>query len=286
MNQRGVNMFQPFLYRLGRKLYMVGRGEISNDMTSNGELFVQRSVLAAMKASSSAPVVVFDVGANIGDWTLQLLQQANRNGVQDRMDVHAFEPVPSTASTLRARVPAATVRVHEAAVSSSSGAGEIRVVRDNAGTNSLYDEPGSRALTVKIALITATEFCSANHIPHIHLLKCDTEGHDMEVIRGAMPLLRGGRISVLQFEYNHRWVFARNFLRDVFTSLAGLPYRIAKLQPEGLLLLREWHPELERFFEGNYALVHEDALSWFAAHEATFNASNVLVTGDSTHVAT
>jgi hypothetical protein len=85
----------------------------------------------------------------------------------------------------------------------------------------------------------------------------------MEVIAGALPLLVEERISVLQFEYNHRWIQARHFLRDAFQAVEGLPYRVAKLQGDRLLVFESWHHELEKFFEGNYALVHERAMPWF-----------------------
>jgi hypothetical protein len=124
--------------------------------------------------------------------------------------------------------------------------------------------------------ITATDFCKDRKLEKIHLLKCDTEGHDMEVIRGALPLLAEEKISILQFEYNHRWVYARNFLRDVFISIEKLPYRLAMLQPDQLWIFGEWHPELERFFEGNYALIHVDALDWFPTNWVTWDRFNTM----------
>ena len=98
----------------------------------------------------------------------------------------------------------------------------------------------------------------------------------MEVIRGALPLLKEERISVLQFEYNHRWIFSRNFLRDVFLAIESMPYTVAKLQADHVLLFEKWHPELDKFFEGNYALIHHDARHWFPAKVATFDRFNAL----------
>jgi FkbM family methyltransferase len=270
------------LYRLGRKMYMTGRGDGANDMHNNGELFVQRSAVAALTRRNE-PLVIFDVGANIGDWTLALTRDLAARAYADRAKLYAFEPVPSTANTLRSRLEQQPFQVHveQVALSSASGVAEIHAVAENAGTNSLHAEPGKHQDRIEIRLTSATDFCHEHSIDHVDLLKCDTEGHDMEVIRGALPLLRDGRISVLQFEYNHRWIYARNFLRDAFTAVAGLPYRVAKLQPSRLLLMSSWHPELERFFEGNYALVHRDALTWFATSEVAFDQSNVLTTSES-----
>ena len=65
------------------------------------------------------------------------------------------------------------------------------------------------------------------------LVKIDTEGHDLTVLRGARAMLAEHRIAVVQFEYNHRWVFARAFLRDAFEFLADLGYRGRQAHPEG-----------------------------------------------------
>jgi hypothetical protein len=60
------------------------------------------------------------------------------------------------------------------------------------------------------------------------------------------------RISVAQFEYNHRWVYARFFLRDAFDLLEPLGYRLGKLTPVGVEFYPRWDADLETFVEGNY----------------------------------
>jgi hypothetical protein len=163
------------------------------------------------------------------------------------------------------------------ALSSENGEGVIYVSAPNAGTNSLHassqEDDQSR---VEINKITAADFCKTHKIQNVHLLKCDAEGHDMEVIRGALPLLVDERISVLQFEYNHRWVYSRSFLRDAFMAIRNLPYKLAMLQPNHVLIFDQWHPELERFFEGNYVLIHSDALGWFPSKLVSFDSFNTM----------
>ena len=270
-------------YRLGRAMYLHARGDIDHDMTVNGEMLIQRAVLAAWKKASpkDARLVIFDVGANVGDWSSALCRQLKAHAINGCVDLFAFEPVPATADTFRRNLTGNQPSLHivELALSSSSGTAEIYVSTSNAGTNSMYDDSMStEKKKITICLTSATEFCVARAIKHVHLLKCDTEGHDMEVIRGALPLLREERISVLQFEYNHRWVFSRNFLRDVFLVAESLPYKVAKLQSDHLLVFKKWHPELDRFFHGNYVLIHHDALPWFTAKAAYFDKFNTLST--------
>jgi len=69
------------LWRLGRNLYQQARAETCNDIATNGEGALQRR-MAAARAKAGKPLVVFDVGANVGDWTLSLLAHARAAGCQ------------------------------------------------------------------------------------------------------------------------------------------------------------------------------------------------------------
>lgn len=271
-------MRRRIVYRLGRAMYLHARGDIQNDMATNGEMLIQNGVLKGWKdsAANANSLVIFDVGANIGDWSVALLKQLKAHGIDKGMDIFLFEPVLSTSRTLKGNLPTNNPCLHieELALSSSVGTAEIYVAAENAGTNSLHADPATAHETALIVRTTAADFCQSRGIRHIHLLKCDTEGHDMEVIRGALPLLEEERISVLQFEYNHRWTFSRNFLRDVFVAIKPLPYNVAKLQANHVLVFETWHPELEKFFEGNYALIHHDSMPWFPVKAAEFDRFN------------
>jgi FkbM family methyltransferase len=266
-------------WRVGRRIYCKARGEVANDLAANGEAYVQASVLKATQ-SLEAPITVFDIGANIGDWTRSLLSQLPRARVSTTK-VYLFEPVPATLARLRENLSGfpnnEAAQVYPVAISDSEGLAEMVVLSETGGTNSLeFDErlaaSASEVVTVKKATLTA--FCAAQGIAHIHLLKCDAEGHDARVLKGALPLLKSGRIDVAQFEYNHRWIYARAFLKDIFNLVDGLPYHLARVCPRNIEVFEAWHPELERFFEGNYLIVREPALAWFDAWCGKFDDSN------------
>lgn len=59
-------------------------------------------------------------------------------------------------------------------------------------------------------------------------------------------------------------------------AIEELPYKLAKLQSDHILIFNDWHPELERYFEGNYVLVHETALNWFPMKNASFDRYNTM----------
>src|SRR6266571_7698441 len=93
-------------YRLGRALYQQARGDVTNDMTTNGELMIQRHVLDAWRRSSATDdrLIVFDVGAHVGNWSAAFLTNFNDFRSTLAFDLYMFEPVPATAKVLRSRL--------------------------------------------------------------------------------------------------------------------------------------------------------------------------------------
>lgn len=262
-------------WRIGRKLYCTARGEGANEMAINGEAYVQASVLRG--AGASASLIVFDVGANLGAWTQSLLDQIEP-GRSGTVHIWSFEPSPQSFANISARFAAnGNVRCVPMALSDETGFDRLMMASPTGGTNTLaFDAMLERQAhgVIEIEKDTALRFCEKHGIEHIHLLKCDTEGHDCSVIKGAKPLIAAGRIDVLQFEYNHRWIYSRAFLKDVFDLVADMPYTVAIIRASRIELLREWHPELDRFFEANYLIVHERALGWFEILDGHFDESN------------
>lgn len=266
------------LWRLGRSLYLRARADGPNDLRSNGELLLQRQILDTHARQEQ--LVVFDVGANVGAWTWSVLDQAQERGIHN-IEVHAFEPVPATFKTLGRRISQHRLSSHVSllprAVSAESGATEIFVLAGDAGTNSLHPDPlDTQREAVSVEKVSIRDYCFAHRIQRIDFLKCDTEGHDMEVLEGARELFEDGRVGACQFEYNHRWIYARHYLKDVFDFANDLPYCVGKLTPRGVEMYEAWHPELDRFFEGNYVLMHADVTRSVTTWRGRFDSYNTF----------
>ncbi|SIT58147.1 putative Methyltransferase, FkbM family [Mesorhizobium prunaredense] len=284
---RNVPRFRGLAWRLGRRLYMHARGEQkSGDMLSNGEAWLQRSVVGAVPVN--VPLQVIDIGANHGEWTFNLTDglPAERRRMGNWC-VELFEPVPSTADILSKRIAASTDKGHlslnRIAVSSGPGTARMAVMSSTGGTNTIHFDGREGAVPpggwVDVPTRSLSDFAFEKGIGHIHLAKCDTEGHDANVLAGAKALLEKGAIDVIQFEYNQRWVFARSFLRDVFDLVDGLPYRVVRVDTRSVEVFDAWHSELERFFQSNYALVREPILAWLPCSRGSFGGSNTFEPG-------
>lgn len=197
---------------------------------------------------------VIDVGANIGIWSSAMLAAAEDAGRSDDLHMHVFEPSAYTYDRLETTLGGTGARLLRMAVGDQIGSSLLYVVAPGAGTNSLHQcsdvEPDSSV--EEVAITTLTCYAERAKIAELTLVKIDTEGHDLSVLRGARDLFDKQRISIVQFEYNHRWIYARNYLRDAFDLLMPLGYRLGKLTPGGVEFYPYWDAELETFAEGNY----------------------------------
>ncbi len=236
------------LYRVSRFLMHAARGDVGNDLLSNGERLVQAHVLR----SSAGPATIFDVGANIGNWTASLLRCSEE--LQRPVRIHAFEPCQATFTMLSERARNwPQVELNHMACSRQPGAAVMHVYGNGLGTNSLVDAIDRReSIAEEVELTTIDLYCSTRGIPSIELVKIDAEGHDFDIIAGAAGMLDKHAICALQFEYNQRWIGARNYLRDVFDFLVPRGYVIGKLAGSHVEFYPAWQWEMENYTEGNY----------------------------------
>lgn len=236
------------LYRVSRYLMRAARGDVTNDPQSNGEQMLQEHVLR----TSASPATVFDVGANLGHWTASLLRLAGEMHVA--VNVHAFEPCQATFLRLSERARQwPQVRVSKVACSRHPGTAVMHVYGDGFGTNSLTEPVDGRVSeSEEVSLTTIDRYCADGGVESIDLLKVDAEGHDFEVLAGAARMLDKHAVRFLQFEYNQRWIGARNYLRDAFDFLQPMGYAIGKLAGPHVEFYPSWHWEMENYAEGNF----------------------------------
>lgn len=265
---------RSFTWRLGRRLYCWARREVSSGFEASGEYWLLQSVLA--DADRSKSLILLDIGAYKGIWSenaTSLLRQQNIPG-----HVYAFEPASSTFAYLSEKFKGSDlVSTNRIALSDRSGEQEFFVVGELAGTNSLLRNDD--AIIEYVHTQRLDDFLGLEGIDHVLLVKSDAEGHDLSVLLGAAEALQNGRVDAWQFEYNHRWISQRSFLRDVFDFIADKPYRVGKLYGNGIEIYDKWHPELERFFESNYVLIRKESRLERLCSRAHFSNGNVLMPG-------
>ena len=261
------SVIHTFFWRAGRWLYCYARGDLPNRPDTNGEYWLLGEFVRLSKGS----LVLFDVGANKGDWTLQALEIATRRN--SRISVYAFEPCSGTRALLTQRISSyGGVSISGNALSSSEGEVCFYSNENGAGTNSLSEISGNQRELVKVT--TLDLLLSKYGIGAIDMLKVDTEGFDFEVLKGGECALKAGLIELVQFEYNWRWLINHVALRDVIEFIKDKPYRLGKLMGDAIEIFDEWHFEMDRYFESNYVLIRSDSRILDIANIVKFDKNN------------
>lgn len=188
---------------------------------------------ARIIGESGVQPVIFDVGANRGQTT------ARYRTLFPMATIHAFEPVTEFFRECRRR-SLGDGRVILNNVAMSVADGEINFHETVGGQSSSAlqqsdlvpyywaagDFTESRSYLVKARSIDS--YCQESEITQIDLLKLDTEGFELNVLKGASGLLRDGRIRVIYSEvnfermwqqgalYHHIAAFLEDFGMDLF----------------------------------------------------------------------
>jgi FkbM family methyltransferase len=143
--------------------------------------------------------IVLDVGANLGQSTDKYLRAF------PAAKIYSFEPVIATFNQLKERfADESRVECLAVALGSNRGQGEMVLagsserfmLLEHYNRNALDPQEGVQAVPIE----TIDDFCSANCLQRVDFLKVDTEGHDLDVLRGAESMLSEQRIAVVQTE--------------------------------------------------------------------------------------
>jgi len=168
--------------------------------------------------------VAIDIGANKGGYTYWMAKSVGRGG-----KVVAFEPQPDIANYLKKFFDAPAYRgVTIEPIGLSSRQGESRIVIPEAGKKyspgaSFEVKPSDNFHSFTVRIDTLDNYCKVNNVRPVRFIKCDVEGHELEVFRGSETILREDSPIVL-FECEARHL-SRFSIRDVFGYLEGLGYK-------------------------------------------------------------
>jgi FkbM family methyltransferase len=144
--------------------------------------------------------IFFDVGAHLGETAIALARAF------PRVRIHAFEPIAGIYKQLvhhGRHFPGITC--HQLALGNENTERQIALVSNQVDctlnqVSALADANTPADLREAIKIARLDDFCRANNIDRIALLKTDTEGFELEVLRGAADFLRQGQIASILVE--------------------------------------------------------------------------------------
>lgn len=178
--------------------------------------------------------LVIDVGANIGQTVHEVLKYFPKTRI------YCFEPVPSTFEELTEETrPYPNVFPFNIALGDEVSTLPM-TARTLAQQNTLVFNADalkeSNIEIIEVQVDTLDQFCLKEKINRINLLKIDTEGYEMKVLKGAEKLLSAGRIDylIVECDFFKRSDQPHGDFVEILNYLQPLQYNVVALYTAGV----------------------------------------------------
>jgi FkbM family methyltransferase len=182
-----------------------GYNNFKNNKES-GESFFISKILAPTN-----PKIIFDIGANVGNYSKELLQKTNAK-------IYSFEPLPTEYELLK------KLSVYgDRFVAENKGVGAenktLTLYFDHAKpAHASFSEDVKKVSYVKnkmnidVQVVTLENYCAEKSITAIDFIKIDVEGFESEVFKGASEVFKKIQPKFIQIEFNWHHLFRNNSL--------------------------------------------------------------------------
>jgi FkbM family methyltransferase len=186
--------------------------------------------------------VILDVGANVGGYSRDIVS------ISPSATVFAFEPHPLTFERLVSNVkPHGSIHPLNYAVGDRPGRQILYDRRSELGTahasmfrEVIEDIHKAQSSGHEVNVITLDEFIDEKGLACVDLLKIDTEGYELNVLKGGVKAIRSGVFRAIQFEFNEMNVLSRVFFKDFIEVLPQ--YQFHRMLPGGLQRIDHYSP--------------------------------------------
>ncbi|MEG4030904.1 MULTISPECIES: FkbM family methyltransferase [unclassified Microcoleus] len=188
-------------------------------------------------------MTVFDIGANIGNYSLLFSNLVGREG-----KVYSFEPTSTTFNTLKGRTENnQNIFVFQNAVFSENKLIQFNEFPDEFSVwNSIGrpqmknpENPQEYVPIVKsetVSAITVDSFCQKHNIEKIDYLKIDVEGAESDVLNGCLNLLARKAIEFIQFEISQKMLEGmQHTAKETFDLLMANGYECHCIEKTGAI---------------------------------------------------
>lgn len=197
---------------------------------------------------------IFDIGANIGWYTMNLSKSIHDSRV------YAFEPIPQTFRTLKKNMKVNNVRnvkVFQYGLSNEEKITPFYYYREglgNASSKQMTNRYPNRKVRCRVRKLD--NIVKEQHI-HINFMKCDVEGAELFVFQGAIETLKQDK-PIIFVEMLRKW--ARKFgyhPNKVIELLKTIGYRSFTVQKSKL---KEFFSMNATTAETNFFFLHKTLL--------------------------
>ena len=182
-----------------------------------------------------------DIGANKGQISIPISHFLNGDG-----EVHCFEPVKRSYELLKKNIlfekPITNIQTNNFALGDRNTQVEIKIPQDDDTQASIKDhkmhswENTKNVITQKVNMMTLDTYVKEKSLQKIDFIKCDVEGAEMLVMRGAKNVLTSAKPPILKLEIYKEWTKTFGYEpQDIIRFLEKFgDYKAYHISPNGL----------------------------------------------------
>lgn len=214
----------------------------------------EKSVLDFLKLNIE-PYCIFDAGANKGQDLNMVFKELHERD----FEIHSFEPSKYTFELLQKNSPdSAKVKLNNLGLGKNVGEHTLYSNEQGSGLASLTKRKLDHfnidfSYSEKIRITSLDNYCSENGIKHIHLLKIDVEGHELDVLNGADKMFANQSIDVVTFGFGGCNIDARTFFQDFYYFFYEKKMPLFRITPSGYLYpIKKYKEQYEQFITTNF----------------------------------
>jgi FkbM family methyltransferase len=220
-----------------------------SEFQEHGETWIQQRFAGKFNT-------IFDVGANIGEWTHMTRQY------QPQADIHMFEIVPHTYKRLLNNIQIDD-KMYPNGFGLLDECGSVPMkykTTYDALSTIVTDLRLDESIPITGLAFTGDQYVESRGIQTIDYLKIDTEGAEGKVFHGFHNSFKQGKVRVVQFEYSFICVLTKWMLIDSYKFFEPLGFKLGRLKPDHI----HFH---------DYSLLDEDfkGPEYIAVHESAWN---------------
>jgi FkbM family methyltransferase len=233
-------LFTPARYFESYFSYLLGKGAAGSS--------IQEEVKGALSMVRRKSPIIFDIGANIGDWSKALLE------LEPNAKLFQFEPSEACRNHIQKLGLSRTLLPFAI----GSHRGEVEFYHGSAidpvdCSASLYRRRDSRwgeyeYQVTSVQMNTIDNIISDYSLDFVDFIKMDIEGNEYEALKGAASSLRAQKIGSISFEFGASNINSRTFFHDFWDLFNEYDYNIYRVTPgNSLVQIREYYEDLEYF---------------------------------------
>lgn len=177
--------------------------------------------------------IILDIGANIGYFSLIAARKASKG------KVIAFEPHGSLREEISQNIllnKLGNVQVEPYAIGNQTTTTTFFIAdKSNIGMSGLVPQENFSGITEQVSLIQLDEWLNRHPLPAINFIKIDTEGAELDVLKGMKDLLQKHSPVILIEVMGHLLSLFGNSPEDVYSFLGQFQYRPYLIPAENIL---------------------------------------------------